>query len=229
MTTNRSFAPLRWGAATAAVGLLLTGCTQDTEPDDQPTVNPPPVDVTTEAPDDTASAEPTPTATESAPAPSDPGTEEPTDAGSLPEWLTAGTPSASDPGGDEMLLPVGLRVGDHESFDRVVVELEGNGVPGWQVEYVEEALTDGKGDRLDVDGDAILQVYVSGTRYPDENEDHYDGPMVLDGEDVVEEVHYVGTFEGLTQLFIGVDDGQADFRVFPLADPARLVIDVRES
>ncbi|MEE6288431.1 hypothetical protein V2J52_12265 [Georgenia sp. MJ173] len=231
MTTHRTLV-LRRAAVLVAAALTLTACT-DAEPDDGPTINPPPIDLdATDEPTDDATGTPTDT-TDPAPTPSattepELPTTEATAGSSLPEWLPSTTVAESGPPSGGMLLPVGLRVGDHDGFDRVVVDLEGDAVPGWRIEYVDEAITDGKGDRLDVDGDAVLQVYVTGTRYPDEGEDHLDGAMVLDGEDVVEEVHYVGTFEGLTQLFIGVDDGRAEFRAFALAEPARLVIDIRE-
>ncbi|WP_152190872.1 AMIN-like domain-containing (lipo)protein [Georgenia satyanarayanai] len=209
-------------ATASLAALALAACANDDgEPSPPSSTNPPPVvtEPTTDAsPTEEPSATPEPTtdAPTEAPAPTD-----------APAFGPAGTAQSAEPSGD-LLLPVGLRVGDHEGFDRVVVELAGEGVPGWQVEYVDEAIEDGRGERVDVDGEAILSVSVSGTRYPDEGEEHYVPGAPLEGPDIVEEVHYLGTFEGLTQLFIGVDDGPADYRVFTLADPARLVIDVAD-
>lgn len=206
-------------AAASLTVLALAACGTD-EPTPSSSTNPPPV-----ASDPTTDPSPTEEPTSAEPTTDAPSTEpEPTEG---PAFGAAGTPQSAEPSGD-LLLPVGLRVGEHEGFDRVVVELAGEGVPGWQVEYVDEAIEDGRGERVDVDGEAILSVYVSGTRYPDEGEEHYVPGEPLDGADVVEEVHYLGTFEGLTQLFIGVDEGPADYRVFTLADPARLVIDVAD-
>lgn len=217
-------------AATAtALALGLAACGDDPEPNPGDGTNPPPVvtDPTTEPGTDET---PTDEATTPAPtdAPTDVPTVEETDPAALPPFGAAGTPQSSEPSGD-LLLPVDVRVGDHDGFDRVVVELTGEGVPGWRTEYVAEAIEDGRGDRVDVEGDAILSVYVSGTRYPEEGEAHYVPQGPIDGPDVIEEVHYLGTFEGLTQLFIGVDDGQADYRVFTLANPARLVIDIADA
>lgn len=214
-----SHAP-RLVAAASLAALALAACAND-EPSPSTSTNPPPVvtEPTTDAsPTEEPSASPEPSTDAPTEAP------EPTDA---PVFGPAGTAQSAEPSGD-LLLPVGLRVGDHEGFDRVVVELTGEGVPGWQVEYVDEAIEDGRGERVDVDGEAILSVHVSGTRYPDEGEEHYVPGAPLEGPDIIEEVHYLGTFEGLTQLFIGVDDGPADYRVFTLADPARLVIDVAD-
>ncbi|WP_324651341.1 hypothetical protein [Georgenia sp. H159] len=227
MTARHRAATRLLTAATAATLTLgLAACGDDEPPTSGNGTNPPPVVETTEPgtatpTDDATTAGPTETPTSSGP------TDEETDPAALPAFAPAGTPQSVEPSGD-MLLPVDMRVGDHEGYDRVVLELTGDGVPGWQTEYVTEAVEDGRGETIDVDGDAILSVYVSGTRYPDEGEDHYAPQGPVEGSDVVEEVHYVGTFEGLTQLFIGVDGGEADYRVFTLADPARLVIDIAD-
>src|SRR5690606_5854217 len=82
---------------------------------------------------------------------------------------------------------------------RVVIEFAGDGVPGWRSEYVTEAVAAGRGDRIEIDADAVLAVDITGTRYPEEGEGHYAPLGPLDGKDVIEEVHYVGTFEGVTQ------------------------------
>ncbi|PYF96309.1 hypothetical protein SAMN05216184_1209 [Georgenia satyanarayanai] len=207
-------------AAASLAVLALAACgNDDGEPSPSSSTNPPPV-----VSEPTTDPSPTEDPSASPEDPTEAPTDEPTDG---PAFGPAGTAQSAEPSGDP-LLPVDLRVGDHEGFDRVVVELAGEGVPGWQVEYVDEAIEDGRGEEVDVDGEAILSVHVSGTRYPDEGEEHYVPGEPLEGPDVVEEVHYLGTFEGLTQLFIGVDGGPADYRVFTLADPARLVIDVAD-
>lgn len=220
MTASR--APRLVAASLAVLALAACG-NDDGEPSPSSSTNPPPV-VTEPTTEPTGEPTASPEPSTDAPTDTPTGGPEPTDG---PAFGPAGTAQSAEPSGD-LLLPVGLRVGDHEGFDRVVVELAGEGVPGWQVEYVDEAIEDGRGERVDVDGEAILSVHVSGTRYPDEGEEHYVPGEPLEGPDVVEEVHFLGTFEGLTQLFIGVDDGPADYRVFTLADPARLVIDVAD-
>nr|WP_241770029.1 hypothetical protein [Cellulosimicrobium sp. MM] len=124
-----------------------------------------------------------------------------------------------------------VRVGHHDGFDRVVFELGGTGTPGWRVEYVDQPTDDGKGDVVAVDGDAYLQVMISGSGYPmDTGVEEYAGPNPVragdDGE--VEEVLLRGVFEGYTQAFVGVDDERRPFRVFSLEDPTRVVVDVRD-
>ena len=131
-------------------------------------------------------------------------------------------------GADSQLLATSVRIGMHEGYDRVVFDLEGDGAPGYSASYVQSAVESGSGAVLDVDGDAVLQVVVSGTRYPAEDEEYEGGPglYALDAAEVVEEVRLAGTYEGLTQAFIGVDDVDTPFRVFTLSDPARVVVDV---
>jgi len=133
------------------------------------------------------------------------------------------------PSGGGDLLPTGVRVGGHEGYERVVFDFEGTGTPGWRVEYVDEAVEEGRGDVIDVDGDFTLQVIATGVRYPegdDENGRVAQGSYDAEGAELVEEVHVTGIFEGQNQAFIGLD-AQAPFRVFTLTDPARLVVDVR--
>lgn len=131
--------------------------------------------------------------------------------------------------GDGQLLSTTVRLGVHDDYDRVVFDLEGTGTPGYRVDYVDQAVQDGSGQIIDVAGDAILQVVISGTRYPEEGESYEGGPGTysLDAAEVVEEVRLSGTFEGLTQGFIGIDDEGSPFRVFTLSDPPRLVVDIQ--
>lgn len=126
------------------------------------------------------------------------------------------------------LLATTVSVGVYPAYDRVTFNLDGEGAPGYSVRYADEAVEDGSGASLDVDGDAVLQVTITGTRYPDEGETYEGGPGIFspDGAEEVEQVRLLSTFEGQTQAFIGVDDADTPFRVFTLSEPARLVVDV---
>ena len=192
------------------------------------------------------SPSPSSTATSASPSPTDspsttpePGAEPPAgastpsdDATEAPLPFPANTePDTQDPSADAALTVTDVRVGHHDGFDRVVFELGGTGTPGWRVEYVDQPVDDGKGDVVAVDGDAYLQVMISGSGYPmDTGVEEYAGPNPVragdDGE--VEEVLLRGVFEGYTQAFVGVDDEQRPFRVFSLEDPTRVVVDVRD-
>lgn len=140
--------------------------------------------------------------------------------------------AAREPGAAGLLTVTDVRVGRHDRFDRVVFDLDGEGTPGWNVEYVDEAHDDGSGELVDVDGDAILSVRISGTAMPtDSGVEEYDGTTVDPDDDPdeesVEEVVYRFWFEGYTTAFIGVDGDPSPFRVFALEDPARVVVDVQ--
>ncbi|WP_043502732.1 AMIN-like domain-containing (lipo)protein [Georgenia sp. SUBG003] len=160
------------------------------------------------------------------PAPAADETDVPGDAG---DFTTDPQNDPSWPSGGGQLLPTGVRVGSHDGYERVVLDFEGTGTPGWRVEYVDEAVEDGRGDVVDVDGDFTLQVIATGVRYPegeDENGRVAQGSYDAGGASLVEEVHVTGIFEGQNQAFIGLDE-EAPFRVFTLTGPARLVVDVR--
>ncbi len=122
-----------------------------------------------------------------------------------------------------------VRTGEHTYFDRVVFEIGGEGEAGWQMTYVDEAREPGTGDPVDVAGDAVLEVVVTGVALPADLPDDleiWDGDRVQTGEDgVVTEVVGSALFEGRHTFFIGVDEAQP-FVVERLSDPQRIVIDV---
>ncbi|MGA4778625.1 AMIN-like domain-containing (lipo)protein [Cellulosimicrobium sp. AB352] len=212
-------------AAGAVLVLALAACSPGGS-DDSPS---PSSTATSASPSPTGSPSTTPEPgaepTDGASTPSDDATEAP-----LP--FPANTdPDTQDPSADAALTVTDVRVGHHDGFDRVVLELGGTGTPGWRVEYVDQPTDDGKGDVVAVDGDAYLQVMISGSGYPmDTGVEEYAGPNPVragdDGE--VEEVLLRGVFEGYTQAFVGVDDERRPFRVFSLEDPTRVVVDVRD-
>ncbi|WP_265522167.1 AMIN-like domain-containing (lipo)protein [Oerskovia flava] len=186
-----------------------------------------PTEATTTPSDDETSTEPTADSPDDA---TDDGTDELAPA-PVPFPADA-SPDTQDPSSDAMLTVTDIRLGYHDDFERVVFELGGTGTPGWRVEYVDEPADDGTGSPVEVDGDAFLQVMISGSAYPmDSGVEEYAGenPLRSDELDEIEEVLLRGVFEGYTQAFIGVDDDDRPaFRVFALEDPVRVVVDVRD-
>jgi hypothetical protein len=143
------------------------------------------------------------------------------------------TPTPADTGrqsGPWDLVLTDVRVGHHDAVDRVVLEFEGSGVPGWRVEHVDEAVLDGSGHPVRLDGGTILQIGVSGTEWPGPASAYYDGPDRVPAPPggPLTEVHVGGTFEGYTQVFAGAED-PTRFEVFVLTGPPRLVVDVEEA
>ncbi len=196
--------------AGAALGVALVSCGGD--------------DSVTPAPEPGTSA--TSSATSSAPPPSasptrTPSAEPEDDGAELPPGTSRQTRRHS--GAWDLVLS-DVRVGEHAGFDRVVLEFTGAGAPGWTVAYVKRARLDGSGRPVRLDGGSVLDVYASGTTAPAPG--YYDGPRRLDaGAAPVREVFVGGTFEGYTQVLVGID-GRRPSQVFALTDPPRLVLDV---
>lgn len=229
-TRTRTRTPFDRTVATAAAGLLgltLAACSTDGGADDDPT---PTASATSESESET------PRPTESS---DDGATGAPTDDPSAPADeseepsvpFPANTdPDLADPSEGALLTVTDIRVGQHDGYDRAVFELGGTGTPGWRVEYVDAPLDDGSGKPADVEGDAFLQVMISGSGYPADTgvEEHSEpNPVVAADDGVIDEVLLRGVFEGYTQAFVGVDE-QRPFRVFVLEDPTRVVVDVRD-
>lgn len=200
-----------------ALALLLSGCAGDGTPEDP---------VTSTAPARTSPATTPPVTPTPTPAPAPTAAAEPTT--DLGEFTAPDAEAASE--GDAVgYVVTAVRTGVHDGYDRVVYELVGGqGVPGYRVGYVDQAVEDPSGEVRPVDGDAVLQVWLVGTTYPVEGgpQEFVDDLRPADGD--VEHVVRPLTFEGMTQSFVGVDDGPRAFRVLVLADPARVVVDVQQ-
>ncbi len=212
--------------------LLLAACSTNAEVLPAPTTtSPAETPDPTPSPTDGTSGSPEATPPPISESPSD-GSEEPADAPSetsspLPVRASFRADTSDDRGegtGFGATL-TDLRLGDHDGYDRVVFELDGDGSAGWHVRYVDEATAHGSGHRVDLAGGAVLEVTLDNTLSPaDSGVEEYDGPRELAGPGTIAEVELIGWFEGYTQAFIGVD-AERPFRAFALGD--RVVVDVR--
>lgn len=140
------------------------------------------------------------------------------------------SPDTAEASADALVSVTDIRTGRHDGFDRVVFEAEGSGTPGWDVRYVDVASSQGSGDVVEVAGEAVLQVSVTGAGYPfDTGVEEYAGPDPLPGEGTanVTEVVFDNTFEGTTVAFIGTR-AETPFRVYLLQDPVRVVVEVAD-
>jgi hypothetical protein len=136
-----------------------------------------------------------------------------------------------EPSGEARLTVSDIRIGRHDGFDRVVFEVGGEGTPGWDVRYVEAASSQGSGDAVDVAGDAILQVTLTGMGYPyDTGVEEWtsSGPVTGEGTQTVTELAWDATFEGTSVAFVGTT-GEAPFRVYLLEGPTRVVVEVADA
>ncbi|WP_455567648.1 AMIN-like domain-containing (lipo)protein [Streptomyces bobili] len=128
------------------------------------------------------------------------------------------------------------RTGQHTCYDRLVIDVPGATAAqlGYTVQYVTRLYQDGSGRYIPVAGGAILEVRVTAPAYdPDTGTPTYPArasrplPGVnITGYRTFRDTRYAGSFEGDTQLGLGVR-ARLPFRVLPL--DGRLVIDVAHS
>ncbi len=134
-------------------------------------------------------------------------------------------PDEGDGQGDPVVL-TDVDLGRHGTYGRVVVEVADGGHAGWRAEYVDEAIEQGSGQTIDFEGDAILRLTLSNMNFPTGSElDQVEPGTRYDGVGDISEAYVGTTFEGLTQVFVGVS-AETPFRVFSLDDPERIVLDI---
>ncbi|WP_366180084.1 hypothetical protein ABXS69_07450 [Actinomyces timonensis] len=141
-------------------------------------------------------------------------------------WVETGSAQAA--GDAASLLVTGVRTGTHEDYDRVVVDLSGEGAPGWRADWVADAGTQGKGDPIHPSGAHILRVLGTGARMPSSAEEIASAQKALSadlGMPAIASVYYDPTVEAQYQLVLGTSS--RSYRVFALSSPTRLVVDVK--
>lgn len=192
----------------AVAALAVAGCSS---PESQPTAS-------------TASMTSTPSATTTSGKPLAAAVE-----GTLTAAPTERAPQTAQASPEAALTITDIRVGAHDGFDRVVYELAGTGTPGWRADVMSAATQQGSGKPLAVAGQGVLQVMITGAAMPfTTGVTPYAGPNPLEVAQpgAVTEVRDAGTFEGTAQTVIGLTNRNADYRVFTLSDPTRVVVDV---
>ncbi|MBY3553588.1 hypothetical protein HGI15_09265 [Modestobacter lapidis] len=147
--------------------------------------------------------------------------------GSLPEV---------EPGGP---VPEGavvdVRTGQHDCFDRLVVDLSG-ATDAYDARYVPRLTAQGSGEPVPLRGGAVLRLIVQAPAYDDARRPTFlpsDPAEVVDvsGHRTLQQVAWAGSFEGQTSLGLGTR-ARLPFRVFVLSgnadssEGARLVVDV---
>ena len=136
------------------------------------------------------------------------------------------SPKTQRPSAPAQLAVAGVRVGAHEGFDRVVVDLEGKGTPGWFVDYTSTPIQETVGHPLEVAGNAFLNINIDGTVYPFELGHDNDVPVQMAGDtgNVIDAVS-AGTYEGRSQVVVGLRS-ELPYSVQVLHDPTRVVVDI---
>jgi hypothetical protein len=128
-------------------------------------------------------------------------------------------PVTAGPTGPGPALLTGVRVGRHDSYDRTVFDFTG-GTPGYRVEYA-PLYTEGKGDLVHLEGAQTLAIHFHPAHAPT-----VDMSQVLTPRfPTLRQVKFGGDFEGYVSAGLGLAD-RVGFRVFTLANPYRVVVDV---
>ncbi|MBQ0984215.1 hypothetical protein KBZ10_06685 [Streptomyces sp. F63] len=122
---------------------------------------------------------------------------------------------------------VGIRSGRHDCYDRLVFDVDGTAADeiGYYVHYVSQLRQDGSGDLVPVKGGAILEVVAFAPAYDPETMEPTlpETEVNVDGYRTFRDVVVAGSFEGQTQVGLGVR-ARLPFRVFRTAN--HLVVDV---
>ncbi len=127
---------------------------------------------------------------------------------------------------------VNVRAGQHECFDRLVLDLDGR-ADGYRVEYVSQVSYDGSGTVVPLRGGARLRIIAVAPAYDDCGSATYVPAnraelRNVSGWRTFRQIAWAGSFEGQTTIGLGVR-ARLPFRVFTLDGPGtatRLVIDV---
>ncbi len=132
------------------------------------------------------------------------------------------TPESSPPA-----LLADVQLGSHDGFERIVFRFgRFDTTPGHSVAHAAGPFTqDGSGEAVAVAGNGHIAVRLTAAAHNEQGHATYTGPQRIPGRGSVTEVVMLGDFEGVVGWVIGTTS-ERPFRVFTLADPARLVIDV---
>ena len=142
-------------------------------------------------------------------------------------WMSSveGLPPVRSDDPTKALALTGIRAATHEGFTRVVLEFSGEGTPGvWSAAWTDEAVEQGRGLPIQVEGEAVLDLVIDGTPMTASENPYPSGMHTRAGDlDVVSD----GTFEDNTHVVIGAPAAR-QFQIGFLSDPVRMVIDVRD-
>lgn len=183
--------------------------------------------------------------------PPDAGATPDTDAGATPAPAPTPTPTTTPPGSQaaqpedpkdrewtagrvdvkrSSLKPVTLRevrTARNEGFDRLVLQFDGDQVPGYHVEYVDKPVIKcGSGDPTELAGQGWLQVRVQPAQAHEGAQPTVTERERKPGLPIVQELELTCDFEGEVTWVLGVKSPNK-YRVMELKEPTRLVVDVQ--
>ena len=187
---------------TAALSLLLLACGGDEADED---ATPTPTTAAAEA-TATAPAEETPDATPFQ------GGRDPVEAPAQGQ----GIPVLTD-----------VRTGEHEGYDRIAFEFDGNERPHYRVEYITGPATGcGSGEPAHIAGTALLQVrFTPANAHDDQGQPTFGSTELLPALTTLLEAEQTCDFEADVAWALGLSQ-EVDFRVIELDAPPRIAVDV---
>lgn len=207
-------------AASAAASLLLLGACAPASPTNAPRSAEASPSASSPAASASASAAP-----ETTPTP-EPGLDA-TKPINADNWMSSveGLPPVRSDDPMKALALTGIRAATHEGFTRVVLEFSGEGTPGvWSAAWTDEAVEQGRGLPIQVEGQAFLDLVIDGTPMTAAANPYPSGTHTRAGDlDVVSD----GTFEDNTHVVIGAPAAR-QFQIGFLSNPVRMVVDIRD-
>ena len=149
--------------------------------------------------------------------------------GRLKTWTTRAV--ARNHQGVETTYVRAVRVGRHQTFDRVVFEFTG-AMPNYRLQYLPSPFYESEGgrNRIKIAGRAFVQVNLNLIPTDEEQLKLREQEAFIPKGRLklrsVWEVDEAGLFEGYYDFLLGISS-RKQFRVSELSDPLRLVIDFR--
>jgi hypothetical protein len=140
--------------------------------------------------------------------------------------LVAVVPAASAAPSDTAAHLTNIRVGAHDTYDRVVLDL--TSLPSYSYSLVDQLEYDPSGKPVNIPGTKFLRLAAQGaTSYDDNGNPTYPGPRTFTTPQLtnVQAVAIIGDFEHVLSVGLGLRHA-GGVHVFTLTAPNRLVIDV---
>lgn len=146
-------------------------------------------------------------------------------ASALPTWESHA--STWTTGADHQARVVGLRFATHDDYDRAVIDLR-RAIPQGGARYLRHFRYEGSGEKVPIGGRSGLSVdLVSAAGHTYQGTNVYDGPRIARPHfDTLKALAITGDVEGQVTIGFALTH-RADYRVFQLRHPRRLVIDFR--
>ena len=228
--THRSCSLL---VAVPLAALLVAGCSGSaSSPTPSATASVTAAGSTAAQPSGSATVTATPTAASASAEPAPSSTVDISGSGVAEPSATGSVTGSGAPAGVGAAVVHDIRVGDHGTFDRVVIEFQGT-FGAWNVGYVNKVISDPEGKQVTLAGSAFVSVRVQKATFDNqfqvgEGIPHvtYTGPRRITARlPNVQEVADAGDFEAVIGLGVGVSHASG-LRAYRLDGPSRLVIDI---